>query len=145
LLADELLLLDAGHVLQSGPVENVFLRPANEAVARLLGAQDIAYGRAVASNGIEVGQGVELAVAGPALQTGRKVGWAVRPERIRFAPDAPYPAHIIEVGEVHAGARDLTVQLGAALLHMRTDPAFGADKSCRVAIDPQAVQVWTVD
>jgi len=28
---------------------------------------------------------------------------------------------------------------------MRTDPAFGAEKSCRVAIDPQAVQVWTVD
>jgi ABC-type Fe3+/spermidine/putrescine transport system ATPase subunit/ABC-type sulfate transport system permease component len=144
LLADDLLLLDAGHVLQSGPVESLFLRPANEAVARLLGAQDIAYGRAVASNGIEVGQGVELAVAGPALQTGRKVGWAVRPERIRFAPDGPYPAHIIEIGEVQAGARDLTLQLGDALLHMRTDPAFGAEKSCRVAIDPQAVQVWTV-
>jgi ABC-type Fe3+/spermidine/putrescine transport system ATPase subunit/ABC-type sulfate transport system permease component len=145
LLADDLLLLDAGHVLQSGPVESVFLRPANEAVARLLGAQDIAHGRAVASNGIEVGQGVELAVAGPALQTGRKVGWVVRPERIRFGPDGPYPAHIIEIGEVQAGARDLTLQLGDALLHMRTDPAFGAEKSCRVAIDPQAVQVWTVD
>ena len=84
-------------------------------------------------------------MAGPALPAGRKVGWAVRGERIRVAPDAPYPAHIIEIGEVHAGARDLTLQLGDALLHMRTDPGFGAEKSCRVAIDPQAVQVWTLD
>jgi hypothetical protein len=69
----------------------------------------------------------------------------VRPERIRFAPDGPYSAHIIHIGEVQAGARDLSLQLGDALLHMRTAPAFGVEKSCHVAIDPQAVQVWTVD
>jgi ABC-type Fe3+/spermidine/putrescine transport system ATPase subunit len=45
LLADDLLLLDAGRVLQSGPVASVFLRPANETVARLLGAEIIGYGR----------------------------------------------------------------------------------------------------
>jgi hypothetical protein len=64
---------------------------------------------------------------------------------IEFGCAGSYPAHIIEIGEVRAGARDLTLQLGDALLHMRTDPAFGAKKLCRVAIDPQALQVWTVD
>jgi ABC-type Fe3+/spermidine/putrescine transport system ATPase subunit len=95
LLADDLLLLDAGHVLQSGPVESVFLRPANEAVARLLGAQDIAYGRAVSSNRIEVGQGVELAVAGPALQAGRQIGWAreARANPVRSGWSLPGPHH----------------------------------------------------
>jgi iron(III) transport system ATP-binding protein len=43
LLADEFLLLDTGRVLQTGLIEDVFPRPANEAVARLLGAANSKY------------------------------------------------------------------------------------------------------
>jgi hypothetical protein len=48
-------------VLQTGSVGKVFLRPANEAVARLLGAGIIGYGRAVAPDCIDAGDGVRLA------------------------------------------------------------------------------------
>ncbi len=104
LLADELLLLDDGHVLQSGPVAAVFRRPANEAVARLLGAENIAAGRAVAPDLIDVGGGIRLAVAGPPLQRG-ELGWAVRPDSLAgltaaikaaFTADSPT---LIEVHE----------------------------------------------
>jgi ABC-type proline/glycine betaine transport system ATPase subunit/ABC-type sulfate transport system permease component len=49
-LADELLVLDDGQVLQAGPTEEVFVRPASELVARLLGAEDIGEGIAVAQD-----------------------------------------------------------------------------------------------
>jgi ABC-type sulfate/molybdate transport systems ATPase subunit len=133
LLADEFLLLDAGRVLQTGSVGEVFLRPANEAVARLLGAEIIGRGRAVAPDCI---------VAGPPLVPLKRIGWSVRPERIRFAEDAPYPVRILNIGEVRDGQRSITVQLGDALFDTSADPGFRvADGSCRVAIDPQAVQI----
>ena len=44
LLADELLVLEGGRVLQSGPTEQVFLRPASTLAARLLGAEFVAEG-----------------------------------------------------------------------------------------------------
>jgi ABC-type Fe3+/spermidine/putrescine transport system ATPase subunit len=107
LLADDLLLLDAGCVLQSGPVSSVYLRPANETVARLLGAEIIGYGRAVGPDRIDVGEGVQFAVGGPSLEPCMRVGWSVPPERVRFAHDAPYPARILQVGEVRDGQRSI--------------------------------------
>jgi molybdate transport system permease protein len=141
LLADELLLLANGHVLQSGPVEAVFQRPANEAVARLLGTENVAYGRAVADDAIDVG-GVCLKVAGPVLSHG-PVGWAVRPGSVRFNGAPSYPAEILQAGAVRAGQRHLIVRIGEARLHMTTDPGCAPTSGrCHVSIDPSALQVW---
>ena len=64
-LSDEILVLDQGRVLQTGPTETVFRRPANETVARLLGAENVAFGIAVAADQIEIGKGVRLTVSAP--------------------------------------------------------------------------------
>jgi ABC-type Fe3+/spermidine/putrescine transport system ATPase subunit/ABC-type sulfate transport system permease component len=146
LLADEFLLLDAGRVLQTGPIEEVFLRPANEAVARLLGATNVGYGRAIAPDLVEIGGGVRLGVSGPAVPYPTRIGWSVRPERIRFAEDAPYPTKILHVGQVRDGQRTITIQLGDARLDVRTDPGFQmVSDTCRVAIDPGALQIWIAE
>jgi ABC-type Fe3+/spermidine/putrescine transport system ATPase subunit/ABC-type sulfate transport system permease component len=146
LLADEFLLLDAGRVLQTGPIEEVFLRPANEAVARLLGATNVGYGRAIAPDLIEIGGGVRLGVSGPAVPYPTRIGWSVRPERIRFAEDAPYPTKILHVGQIRDGQRTVTIQLGDARLDVRTDPGFQmVSDTCRVAIDPGALQIWIAE
>jgi ABC-type Fe3+/spermidine/putrescine transport system ATPase subunit/ABC-type sulfate transport system permease component len=144
LLSDDLLVLDTGSVLQSGPSSSVFLRPANESVARLLGAENIGSGLVVGPDRIDVGDGVELLVGGPALEPSRRIGWSVRAEQIRFARDAPYPGRILQAGEVRDGRRSLTVQLGATVLHVLADPGAATQGPCRVSIDPQAVQIWTV-
>ncbi len=146
LLADEFLILDAGRVLQTGRIEEVFLRPANEAVARLLGATNVGYGRAIAPDLVEIGGGVRLDISGPPLPYPTRIGWSVRPERIRFAEDAPYPTKILHVGQIRDGQRTVTIQLGGARLDVRTDPGFqmGSD-TCRVAIDPEALQVWIAE
>jgi ABC-type Fe3+/spermidine/putrescine transport system ATPase subunit/ABC-type sulfate transport system permease component len=146
LLADEFLLLDAGRVLQTGPIEEVFLRPANEAVARLLGATNVGYGRAIAPDLVEVGGGVRLGVSGPAVPYPTRIGWSVRPERIRFAEDAPYPTKILHVGQIRDGQRTVTIQLGDARLDVRSDPGFQmVSDTCRVAIDPGALQIWIAE
>jgi ABC-type Fe3+/spermidine/putrescine transport system ATPase subunit/ABC-type sulfate transport system permease component len=142
-LADELLLLDNGRVLQTGPVNQVFLRPVSETVARLLGAENIGYGQAVAPDCIEVGAGVRLAVSGPPLEPFRRIGWSVRPERIRFATDGPYSARILYLGDLRDGQRSVAVQLGDSVFEVATDPGFRpVNDTCHVAIDPQAVQIW---
>jgi ABC-type Fe3+/spermidine/putrescine transport system ATPase subunit/ABC-type sulfate transport system permease component len=143
LLADELLILGAGHVLQAGPAEAVFARPANEVVARLLGAQNIAEGQVIGNNRIDLGEGVQLDVAGPALQPETQVGWSVRPEDIWISPDGPLAGVILDIVPTGAGRGDAKLQLGRSVL--RATLAVGQEVRagiCRVAIHPSAVQVW---
>ena len=145
LLADELLLLSDGRVLQSGPAEAVFQRPVNAAAARLLGADNIAPGQADGPCHIDVG-GVSLPVSGPALPPG-PVGWAVRPGSVRLdaagGVSGGVPGRIHRVGAVRAGRRHATFQVGQAMLEAELDPGQPiAAGPCRVSIDPAAFQVW---
>ncbi len=141
LLADEMLLLADGHVLQSGAVEDVFLRPAGEAAARLLGAQAIATGQAIGPDTIDIG-GVHLAIAGPPLTLG-PVGWAIRPEAVRIHAEHGLPATLISTGLVRAGQRAATVRVGDAVLKAYAEAGCVIQPGpCRVTIEPSAVQVW---
>ena len=140
LLADELLLLDNGHVMQSGPVATLYARPASEAAARLLGATLIAQGRASSPTTIDIGAGIHLTVAGPPLTTTGEVGWSVRPHQVRLG--GPYPATILASGPATDGRRPLMVRLGEQILDIEADPACPAAGPCTVAIDPAAIQVW---
>jgi ABC-type Fe3+/spermidine/putrescine transport system ATPase subunit/ABC-type sulfate transport system permease component len=143
LLADELLILDAGRVLQAGPVEAVFARPANETVARLLGADNIAEGRACDEGHVDIGGGVRLVVAGPALERGAGVGWSVRPESIRITQGGEYPGEICDIGSSFGGRREVKLRIGNGVLRATLD--FGEPVGpgpCRVSIAPSAVQVW---
>src|SRR6202040_3421268 len=96
-LGDEILVLDQGRVLQTGTTEAVFKRPASETVARLLGAENVAFGIAVDEDQIEIGNGVRLAVAGEPMVHGERVGWSVRPEDIRLGDDGCYEGTIQDV------------------------------------------------
>ena len=112
LLADELLILEAGRVLQAGSVSAVFQRPASEAAARLIGAENVAAGEVAGPGRIDVG-GVTIGVGGPGLRPG-PVGWAIRRTAIRMVVEGGYPASVLSAGELRAGQRWVTLQLGAA-------------------------------
>jgi ABC-type Fe3+/spermidine/putrescine transport system ATPase subunit/ABC-type sulfate transport system permease component len=142
LLADELLVLEDGRVLQAGPIEAIFSRPASEAVARLLGAENVGEGIAVAENQIAIEGGAIVIVAGPALQPGKRVGWSVRPECLRLSTNGRHEA-TIESSATIGGAREISVRLGGTLLRVRAGLEDGAVTSrCRLDIDPGSVQVW---
>jgi ABC-type Fe3+/spermidine/putrescine transport system ATPase subunit/ABC-type sulfate transport system permease component len=142
LLADELLVLDSGRPLQSGATAALFARPAGEAVARLLGAEQVGEGIALDSHRIALGGGVMLEAAGPALPPGAPVGWSIRGGGARLDAAGAYSGCIESL--VPAGIGGLvTIRLGAARLTLLArHPDYRAGMACRLAIDPHAVQVW---
>jgi ABC-type Fe3+/spermidine/putrescine transport system ATPase subunit/ABC-type sulfate transport system permease component len=144
LLGDEILILDQGRVLQTGKTEAVFARPASETVARVLGAENVASGIAVDKDQIEIGDGVRLAVAGPPLLPAERLGWSVRPERIRLSADGRYQATIEDVASL-GGMLQLSVRLGGIQLRVLTDPSLDPiNGPCRLDIDPRSIQIWKI-
>jgi molybdate transport system permease protein len=144
LLADEIMLLDAGRVLQSGPISDVFARPVNETAARLLGAELIGEGHVTADGRIDIGGAVRLRAGGPALTPGDHVGWAVRPHQIRCGEDGEYSALILNRTPAVAGQCRAKVRLGDIALDLLADSSCPSVGPCRLAIDPAAMQVWTI-
>ena len=117
LLADELLVLAEGKTLQSGPTEHVFRRPANEVVARLLGANNRAHGIVLGSDRIDIGGGVTLAVGEPALCGGTHVGWSFSPSRAWISPNGRYDGVVEGVLPIGIGSQ-LLVRLGDARIRI---------------------------
>ena len=138
-LADDIMLLEDGHVLQTGPVDTVFRRPVNEAAARLLGADNIAAGWATTPNQIDLG-GVAIATDSPPMGFG-PVGLAIRPDCVRITADRGIPATLLRAEPYRGGQRRLLVQLGSAMLLGSADTAIPPGP-CRVVIDPAALQIW---
>lgn len=138
-LADEILVLSAGRPLQSGPATQVLRRPANELAARLLGADNVTEGFATGPHQIALGQGVTLALPGPALPVGR-VGWSVPADRIwlhcdgthtgtvEAVSDGPLPRALIRFGDA---------RISAACAHELTP-----GERCRFDLDAGRIQVW---
>jgi molybdate transport system ATP-binding protein len=95
-LADHLIVLDGGRVRQQGAVEEVFSRPADAEVARIVGTETVQPGRVVASAGglatVAVG-GTRLLAPAPAAPT-EQVYVCIRAEEVvlrRDTPDRPGP------------------------------------------------------
>jgi ABC-type Fe3+/spermidine/putrescine transport system ATPase subunit len=136
------LLLEDGRVLQSGPTADVFRRPANETAARLLGAETVAKGIATGPDGIAVGAGIVLKIAGPPLDPGTHVGWTVPATHVRLSDAGQYPG-LIEDGIVVGMERHLAIRVGDAMigaLSGNADHAPGG--ACRFDIDPESIRVW---
>jgi molybdate transport system permease protein len=118
LLADELIVIDSGRVLQAGTREGVFRTPASPQVAALLGVVNTHRGRVAPSGRVAIG-GVELGLPTAGLHAGAAVVWCIRPERIVLRPDGPYRAVVrdcIDLGTSYQleisldGNTDLTVR-----------------------------------
>ncbi len=94
LLADRIAVFDGGHVLQFGPREEVFRRPASRRVARLTGVANVWPGRVVAHGpgtiDVEVA-GARLRAAhppgAPHLAAGADVDVILRSERVGLRRD----------------------------------------------------------
>ena len=79
LLADEILVIDGGQLLQAGPRAEVFSRPASPAVARLLGIQNLATGVVAGPGEITAGT-LRIAAATGDLPAGSEI-LVVHPSR----------------------------------------------------------------
>jgi molybdate transport system ATP-binding protein/molybdate transport system permease protein len=142
LLADELLVLENGRLVQAGPSVEVLRNPASPHVARLLGMPNIHLGVATGAGGVETG-GVRIAADVPGLEAGRPVTWSVAADAVEIEPGGPLEATVVDVAELPT-LREATLELGDGLSLVVRNPRgrLRTGERCRVSIAPDAVRVW---
>ncbi len=108
-LADAVIVLDQGRVRQNGPVQEVFARPADAAVARIVGVETVEPARV-----LEVADGLAILAVGSARLVGvagdggRAEGYvSIRAEDVVLMKgDAPSSARNHLVGQVRGLVRE---------------------------------------
>jgi ABC-type Fe3+/spermidine/putrescine transport system ATPase subunit len=97
MLADEIVVVSEGRVLQSGSCRDVYTHPASTEVGRLLGIDNLFEGVAGADGALLVradddpdlpGSGVAVGLA-TGLSAGARLLWHVPPETVRVHPGPP--------------------------------------------------------
>jgi ABC-type sulfate/molybdate transport systems ATPase subunit/ABC-type sulfate transport system permease component len=153
LLADEILVLADGRLLQAGSVPEVFARPASPQVAELLGVANVCPGVVAGPDRLQAGD-LRLEATTAGLPAGTAVLWAVQPEASELRPDeaaagrragglsAPH-AEVIDVVELGLEA-EITVRWGGAELRARSRSpgALRPGASCAVQLRPESIRIW---
>lgn len=146
LLADEILIIADGRLLQAGQRHEVFNRPASSQVARLLGIQNINRATVTASSMIIAGK-VWITVGTPDLPVGNKVLWSIRPDHITITPKGAYAAMVDDVADIGTSTTVTVLLDGGPELRVRTtDPGgLSPGQPCHVDLDPAAITLWPAD
>ncbi|HEV2923865.1 MAG TPA: ATP-binding cassette domain-containing protein [Solirubrobacteraceae bacterium] len=143
LLADEIIILSDGQVLQSGTRESIFNAPASPKIARLLGIANANRG-VVLGPGLLTSSGTVMRAPTGELSEGAQVIWSVRPERVSPDPRGRYEARLLD--EVDLGTvRELTISLDGQLeLLARTDlrEQLRIGQNVTVEVAPEDINVW---
>jgi ABC-type Fe3+/spermidine/putrescine transport system ATPase subunit/ABC-type sulfate transport system permease component len=161
MLADEIVVVSEGQVLQSGSCRDVFQRPATAEIGRLLGIDNLFEGAAGTDGVLLAGRkraAGDVALGGLAagLPVGARLLWQVQPEALRVRT-GPLPTgadgSAVDLGRgqvtdvVDLGRTVEVVVLLSSGIELRaralevSDLSVGA--ACRVETDAEAVSVWS--
>jgi molybdate transport system permease protein len=143
LLADEILVVADGRLLQAGPRGEVFSRPASQKVARLLGIWNICTGR-VTEPGVIASDEVRIVASTGDLPPGSDILWTIRPDQITITARGAHPATVEDVADFGT-TTTMTVRLsGGPELRVRTTEPGGTapGDTCGVDLDPAAITLW---
>jgi molybdate transport system permease protein len=143
LLADEVIVMAEGGILQAGPRAEVFGRPASPAVARLVGVQNLNSGVLTAPDRLASG-GVELEVTPNGLHAGAAVVWSIRAERVSVVPGGRHRAVVVDAVDLGTTS-ELLLRLGDDLeLRARPGAVVDAEPGQRRGVDvpAEAISVW---
>jgi molybdate transport system permease protein len=142
MLADEILVIGNGRLLQAGRRRELFDAPSSPAVARLLGAANILPGTQLDAGRIGL---ADLAFAtGAAHQpVGTAVTWSIRPEHVRVSNRGAYPGIVRDVID-RGNSTEILVALGDMVeLRGRTvGTQLVSGDRCFVDLPGDAIQVW---
>jgi molybdate transport system permease protein len=159
MLADEILVVSEGHVLQSGSCRDVFQRPASAEIGHLLGIDNLFEGAAGADGMLRAGggraPGVPVGLA-TGLSPGARLLWQVPPEalRVRRGP-SPSSANgsAVDLGRgrvtdiIDLGRTVEVVVESSAGIEFRARtldvPDLSVGAACQVETDTEAVSVWS--
>ncbi|GAA2250755.1 MULTISPECIES: ABC transporter ATP-binding protein/permease [Kitasatospora] len=143
LLADEILIVAHGRLLQAGDQREVFAHPATPEAAHLLGIRNLHTGRLADPRTLVV-DGTRITVAATDLPAGTPVTWCIRPEDVRLTNTGGHPATILDTVQVGAVTEMHAVLAnGHSLSIAVTTPAVPATTGdCRIHLPPEAITVW---
>jgi molybdate transport system permease protein len=143
LLADEIIVIDDGRMLQAGTRESVFHAPLSPRIASLLGIVNAHHGRIVAP-GCLASNGAGIRAPTGQLGEGREVIWCIRPERISVCRDGQYSAILLDCIDL-GSVRELTISLDGSLeLTVRTSdtPQLRNGEPVSVDLAPEDITIW---
>lgn len=146
IMADRIVVLNAGRIEQIGTPRDLHDRPVNRFVAGFIGAPGMNFCPATSTaTGFLLAHGA--AVAAPArLAVGRPVTLGVRPEHVRIDPAGPLRGRVERVEHVGFEAH-VHLQTDDATLMMRApaDCALRADEIVPLAFDGAHLHVFGPD
>jgi len=139
MLADEVVVLADGRVLQAGRQPDVFARPGTPAVARLLGVDNLGSALVVRPGRMSFGT-ADIEVPGLMAPVGSALVWGIRADAVRVdgAGHAATVRDVVDFGS----ARELTLDLGGLTLLARTDRRFEIGDRCGVLLPPADLLWW---
>jgi molybdate transport system permease protein len=145
LLADEIIVLDRGEVVQSGTRELVFDRPASPVVAGLLGMGNLQVGRVVATGRIASGS-LSLAVDTGSIAPGTEIWWCIRPERVAVhREDGAHRATVIDVADLGSRTEVVLDAGGVELRASHLGPSRVAiGDAVSIDLSSDEIRLWPV-
>jgi molybdate/tungstate transport system ATP-binding protein len=115
-MADRIAVIDAGTLLQEGSAADIFERPCNAVVARLVGCENVLSGevaeRVGDRTGVAVGSSVIWSKTSANLDRGQRVTVYIRGENVRLHSATPIPNYRAVVHNSYQGRIIATTNLG---------------------------------
>jgi molybdate transport system permease protein len=144
LLADEVLVVEQGRVLQAGAIADVFERPASMRVAALLGLHNVGEGSVSAAGEVQIAPGLTVATANlPSLAAaGQRVMWRVSSHALAVTPQGAH-AGVVESVELRRGERYVRVNIAGVRFDLASEDAgLREGAACRLDIRAAGVNIW---
>ena len=95
LLADEVLVIENGHLIQHGSAEEIYRRPVNATVARLVGIENIFLARVSTPGQLLIGAR-EIHFDDLSVPIGAQVLWSIHPDRVLSDVGSDLHAEVID-------------------------------------------------
>jgi molybdate transport system permease protein len=145
LLADEVLVIEQGRVLQAGALDTVYERPASLRVAELLGLHNVGEGIMRTQGRLEIGGGLLVETLDRSIEAGQRVMWRISSHALVATPDGPFLGTVDDM-ELRRGERYIQVEIGGARFDLASeDSRLWQGTQHRFAIAAAGVSIWTVE
>jgi molybdate transport system permease protein len=144
LLADEVLVVEQGRVLQAGFIDAVFARPASMRVAGLLGLHNVGEGVMRAPGQVEIAHGLVIGTGdnGLDLAAGQRVMWRVSSHAMLISADGMH-AGVVDAVELRRGERYVRVNIAGVCFDIASEDArLREGTPCRIEIRASGVALW---
>jgi ABC-type sulfate/molybdate transport systems ATPase subunit/ABC-type sulfate transport system permease component len=143
LLADEVMVIEQGRVLQAGALDAVYERPATLRVAELLGLHNVGEGIMRAQGRLEIDAALLVETLDRSIAAGQRVMWRISSHALVATPDGPYLGTVDAI-ELRRGERYIRVEIGGTRFDLASeDTRLRQGTQHRFSIASAGVSVWT--